>query len=394
MNASRSSCRTSRPCSSIVPSISTATNRITERVACPAPPCTVLLPGAGPITDLAARLLPFARAYLTRRPDLIEPPISVSALAQGEYNLNYLATSASSNRSVVLRISTGTQEIATGSEQVLYEANALRLLSPLGIAPTLLHVDASRAEIPHGLLVEEYLPGAPLDYALDTHIQAAARTLAALHTFRPDDDSSLIRLQYPLSTGLSLGSDMLAHYRAAPQAQPGVLHILDSVERTLAPQTSQEDSMFPTHLRGIVHTDVQAHNFIVAQPYLPTPTARLVDWEKPVLDDPTYDLAHFLAPTTTRWKCHVDLTPHQQDLFLTTYTAAAEAHKPGFTHNLTERLRLRQPFVHWRAITWSSMAWVEYNRPDRVIKNADTAAKIQEYLQPGFLQSLFAPVLA
>ena len=84
-------------------------------------------------------------------------------LAQGEYNLNYLARSAPSGERLVLRISTGTQEIATGDEQILYEANALELLAPLGIAPRLRHVDASRAEIPHGLLVEEYLPGTPLD---------------------------------------------------------------------------------------------------------------------------------------------------------------------------------------------------------------------------------------
>jgi thiamine kinase-like enzyme len=316
----------------------------------------------------------------------------VSSLAQGEYNLNYLATSRSSGRRVVLRISTGTQEIATGDEQILYEANALRLLTPLHLAPALFHVDASRAELPHGLLVEEYLPGVPLDYARDAHIRAAARTLAALHTFRPQDDSFLARLERPLSTGLTLGADMLAHYRAAPEASPSVLRVFDAVESALRRLASQEDALFPSHLRGIVHTDVQAHNFIVSPDS--DESMRLVDWEKPLVDDPTYDLAHFLAPTTTRWKCGVDLSPHQQTLFLSAYAAAAEAHRPGFTHNLSERLTLRRPFVHWRATTWCAMAWIEYRRPDRAIKNADTAARIEEYLQPAFLESLFSPILS
>lgn len=332
-------------------------------------------------------LLPLVRAYLSRRPQLIEPPLDVSMLAQGEYNLNYLATSLSSGARLVLRLSTGTQEIATGAEQILYEAGALRLLAPLRLAPALVHVDATRAEIPYGLLVEEYLPGPPLDYTRD--LQAAARALATLHTFRPPDDSPLTRLERPLSTGLALGSGMLARYRADPDAGPAVLRLFDAVETALRRLVPQEDALFPPHLRGIVHTDVQAHNFVIS----PDGTARLVDWEKPLLDDPTYDLAHFLAPTTTRWKCDLDLAPHQEALFLDTYTREVEARSPGFAHNLAHRLHIRRPFVHWRATTWSAMAWVEYRQPDRAIKNADTAARIDEYLQPQFLESLFAPVL-
>ena len=337
-------------------------------------------------------LLPLARAYLTRRPTLIEPPFDISLLAQGEYNLNYLATSAAGRR-LVLRLSTGTQEIATGDEQILYEASALTLLAPLGLAPQLYHVDATRAEIPYGLLVEEYLPGPPLDYSLDDHIRAAARSLAALHTFRRHDDSSLAplaRLERPLSTGLALGAGMLAHYRASSDAAPAVLRLLEDVETALRRLTPKEDALFPSHLRGIVHTDVQAHNFVVGQ----DGSARLVDWEKPLIDDPTYDLAHFLAPTTTRWKCGLDLTPKQERLFLESYTAAAEQRAAGSTHDLAGRLAARRPFVHWRAITWCAMAWVEYRRPDRAIKNADTDARIDEYLRPDFLESLFAPVLS
>ena len=334
-------------------------------------------------------LLPSVRAYLSRRPQLIAPPLDVSMLAQGEYNLNYLATSPTDGARLVLRLSTGTQEIATGDEQILYEAGALRLLAPLRLAPALVHVDATRAEIPYGLLVEEYLPGPPLDYARDRHIQAAARALATLHTFRPADDSLLTRLERPLSTGLALGAGMLARYRADPDAAPAVLRVFDAVETALRRLASQEDTLFPSHLRGIVHTDVQAHNFVVS----PDETARLVDWEKPLLDDPTYDLAHFLAPTTTRWKCDLDLAPHQEALFLETYTREVDVRSPGFAHNLARRLDVRRPFVHWRATTWSAMAWVEYRQPGRAIKNADTAARIDQYLQPQFLESLFAPVL-
>ncbi|MBI3971661.1 MAG: aminoglycoside phosphotransferase family protein [Chloroflexi bacterium] len=366
-------------------------------------------------TDLATRLLPAAEAYLRRRPEVIEPPFTIVPLAQGEYNLNYLVTStasASLGRRVVLRVNTGSQEIAAGVPQIVYEARALRLLQPSGIAPALFHVDASPGELPYGLLVEEYLPGRPLDYGSDADLRAAGVALARLHTFRPAADprlESLVAIDSPLSRYLEFGRQMFASYRKkAPAAPADVVRLLDAVERSLTRLAPLEAQMFPPARRAIVHTDVQAHNFIVpGDAGSPAdaggtegpgaagaaPDVRLVDWEKPVLDDPSYDLCHFLAPTSTLWKCGVQFDARQRQVFLDAYRAAAAERLPEAVDDLDRRVALRQPFVHWRAITWCAMAWVEYQRPDRPLKNADTFARIEEYLRPGFLEALFAPVL-
>ncbi|MDQ3701623.1 MAG: aminoglycoside phosphotransferase family protein [Chloroflexota bacterium] len=357
--------------------------------------------------DLATALLPAVRHYLDHLPRVLDRPIRLQFLAQGEYNLNYLATAG--DRQVVVRLNTGSQEVAAGAQQILYEAAALRLVAPTGIAPRLLHVDAHPEGIPHGLLVEEYLPGRPLEYGDPADLRRAAGALARLHAFRsPDAAATLLVIDRPLSAYLAFGRDMVAHYRSAPGTDPTVLCLLATVEQFLERAVPLEVSAYPLEERGIVHTDVQAHNFIIAPGETAageqsrgaaapgTPGARLVDWEKPMVDDPTYDLCHFLAPTTTRWKCGVTLDGPAQGLFLEAYVAArAGAGIPvtGGLQGLERRRRLRQPFVHWRAITWCAMAWVEYARPDRPLRNEDTRARIDEYLQADFLEGLFAPAL-
>ena len=368
---------------------------------------------------LAGDLAPAVRKYLEEHPEVVPPPFHLRLLAAGEYNLNFLATPADGTPSptrlpgagtrdgssqpaaVVVRLSTGSQEVAAGSQQVLYEARALRLLEPSGVAPRLLHVDTTPAGLPYGLLIEEFLPGRPLDYLDPEDLSRAALTLARLHAFRlPDADPTLLRIERPLSKYLQFGREMLAPYRAAPNASGEVLRILDAVEGTLSAQAHLEDSHFPSSGRGVVHTDVQAHNFVVH-----AEETRLVDWEKPMLDDPTYDLCHFLAPTTTRWKCGVTLSEPAQESFMEAYLTAREGQDQArqsqgrqtparWREALSERRRIRQPYVHWRAITWCTMAWVEYQRPDRPLRHEDTWERITEYLQPEFLEELFEPVLS
>ena len=41
-----------------------------------------------------------------------------------------------------------------------------------------------------------------------------------------------------------------------------------------------------------------------------------------------------------------------------------------------------------RGTTWCSMAWVEYQAPDRAIKNEFTYNKIKAYLEDEFLENI------
>ena len=60
---------------------------------------------------------------------------------------------------------------------------------------------------------------------------------------------------------------------------------------------------------------------------------------------------------------------------------------------LMDRVRLRDPFVYLRGISWSAMGWVAYQARVSGMKNPDTWAKLQQYLDIDFIRSLFDPFI-
>jgi aminoglycoside phosphotransferase (APT) family kinase protein len=337
--------------------------------------------------EFAASLQPKVLAYLDRadrRVSLgfgLDEPLDITILAQGEYNLNYLVSGGA--RSVVARVNTGTQ-IGAG-DQIGYEYRALEFLRPAGIAPAPLLLDNSGAEIPYGFLVEEYFLGRPLDYA--TEVTLAARTIAALHTLPTVGNPDFLVVPDPLTGSWQEAKGFLDVFFAAPEADASVKRIFERVLPVLAETAARNQARFRPEERVIIHTDVQAHNFIVADPS--SERAKLVDWEKPMLDDGSYDLCHFLTPTSTLWKCEYVLSDAQRAAFLAAYAAAVGDHHAG--RDVIGRVETRMPFVYLRAVGWCAMAWVEYTRPGRLLRNEATFTKIVEYLEPDFLVDLFRP---
>jgi hypothetical protein len=60
---------------------------------------------------------------------------------------------------------------------------------------------------------------------------------------------------------------------------------------------------------------------------------------------------------------------------------------------LMDRVRLRDPFVYLRGISWSAMGWVAYQTRFSGMKNPDTWAKLQQYMNIAFIRSLFDPFI-
>lgn len=355
----------------------------------------------------ANKLLPQVQAYLANAQarDALSFPLdrawALTFLAQGEYNMNYLLHDQS-DRKYVVRVNVGTQIGKAGGAQIAYEAAALRLLDGSGVAPSLHYLDDTLADLPYGLLVMEYLPGGPLDYGDASQLAAAAGTLARLHRVRVPNGSPFI-YRRPLHDDLAEARGWLAAYLDCARAPQSIRAIFAGLLEHAARDAERHDTSFPQPF-ALVHTDVQAHNFIVRMDGRRTTDdgqlqfisvvggqssvvgCWLVDWERPLVDDPTYDLAHFLIPTTTQWKCGYTFSEREQALFLASYCAARPDLDPD---ELRERLRLRRPFILLRAISWCASAWVEYTGPGRAISNNDTLERIEQYLEPTYLAALF-----
>lgn len=298
-------------------------------------------------------------------------------LAQGEYNINYAFAHPVTGQKLVLRVNAGSQMHL--ADQIGYEYNALRLLERSGRTPRALYVDGSREDLPYGVMVMEFLPGRALDYRRD--MDAAAACLADIHSVPVEGPSSgLLAPQDPLDAILDECEQMVQTYYRSPLADAAVR---GRIERLLAAGHAKAAAAraMGGH-RCCINTELNSGNFLINGPGQPS---YLVDWEKPLYGDPAQDLGHFLAPTTTFWKTDVILSPEEMDAFTARYRQAAGRFD---TDSLAEKLALFIPITCLRGVTWCAMAWVQYQQPDRLIRNEDTFRKMEAYLDESFLEMI------
>ena len=346
-----------------------------------------------------------------------ETLLTLTPFAQGEYNVNFAfevpgdspaslpdtptaSHSPVTARRLLLRVNLGSQMHL--DDQIGYEFAALRLLEPSGRTPRPLYVDGSRTWLPYGVGVEEWLPGRALRY--ETDLAEAAHILADVHAVpvpASPESTPLVAPPHPIADIARECGEMYAVYQAWSQADPQVLRRIDALFARVR-RIADDDLRRPEPAwdqRHIVNTEVNSSNFLIedagnddgsGQPASvkrdQQKRGHLVDWEKPVLGEVEQDLAHFLAPTTTFWKTDVILTRPQVDEFVNLYAQAVDGRFP--LDSLGERLGRYLTATCLRGVTWCAMALTEYSAPGRAVTNADTLAKIKDYLTPGFLDGL------
>jgi aminoglycoside phosphotransferase (APT) family kinase protein len=338
--------------------------------------------------DRMVELLPQVQAYLNEQ-DWRDVPLmrgrsfEVAPLAQGEYNLNYLIRAG--DLRLVFRVNIGTQ--IQRDDQIVYEYKALRLLERTGATPRPFFVDDSRRLSGRGILIMEFLPGEPLDYRRD--IASAAALFARIHqTAVNDADNHLIRETAPLSLIYDECAGLLQRYFESERADPVIRDYLRELLGWAEAARSRERYYQSDPWPCVVNTEVNSGNFIVNRA---GGTIYLVDWEMPRWGDPSQDLAHFCSPLTTLWKTDFRMQPDDRRRFLDAYRR--DLRDPHLKDTLMERIRLREPFVRLRGISWSAMGWAAYQSDYAGVKNPDTWAKLQQYMDLDFIRALFDPFL-
>jgi len=338
--------------------------------------------------DLMTDMLPRVAEYLTARnwndvPAMRDRKFSVRPLAQGEYNLNYLI--AADTTRLVFRVNIGSQ--IARDDQILYEYNALQLLRQSGVTPRPHYVDDTRAFFDRGILIMDYLPGEALDYRRD--LAQAAGLFAAVHQVEvAAEKNHLIREEQPLSLIFEECAGLLQQYFDSDLADPDIRQYLRDLKAWADAARRNEKFYQQDPWPGIVNTEVNSGNFIVNRE---KETIHLVDWEMPRWGDPSQDLSHFCSPLTTLWKTDWRMSPATKREFLKTY--GRHIADPHLRDTLAERVRLRDPFVYLRGISWSAMGWVAYQTEFAGMKNPDTWAKLQQYMNLKFIRSLFDPLI-
>ena len=333
---------------------------------------------------MQARVEAYLEAHdWTHVPVLAGRGFQVTPLARGEYNLNYRVRSGPHR--AVFRVNMGTQ--IDREDQIQYEFATLELLKNSGVTPIPYHVDDSRRFFDRGVGIMAYLPGRPLDYRTD--LEGAARLLATVHQVPVAPERlHLIREDAPLDLIYRECAHLLETYFGSDLADPDIRDFLKEVVAWAAEARRQEHFYQADPWPCIVNTEVNSGNFIVNPQ---ANTVHLVDWEMPRWGDPSQDLSHFCSPLTTLWKTDYRMGAETKADFLAAY--AAHIRDPHLRDTLTDRVRLRDPFVYLRGISWSAMGWVAYQTEFAGLKNADTWRTLQRYMDLDFIRSLFEPFM-
>jgi len=323
--------------------------------------------------------------YLRRLPEREAPrerPLEraeVSFLARGEYSLNFLVAGGESGESLVARLVTGSQMGLGLGEQALYEHHALDLVADSGVTPRPGFVDPEPAGLPYPVILEEYLPGRPLDYASD--LRAAARCVAAVHALGVPGEHRLQVHPDPAPAVLEESGGLVEPYLEWEGASGESKRALRAAFGRIR-EFQRVKGLFESGDLTVVNYDLNTHNFVVE-----AGEARLLDWEKARVAPRTEDVAHFLIPTTTLWRDETAarLTPGQEREFLDEYAVRAGVEdRERFETQLTA-VRL---MISLRAVSWCAWALQAHERGERPA-GEEMLDKARTYLEPGFLRDLF-----
>lgn len=299
-------------------------------------------------------------------------------IGQGEYNRNYLFTHPNTGKKMVLRVNFGSQMHL--DNQIEYEYMALKELEKSNRTPKVYYVDSSKKDIEYGILVMEYLEGHHMDY--DKEIFRACDILADIHSTGREKKDFLIEAMNPLKDILDECEQMFSVYSSSDlkdeKKESLIRKMLDSGWKRV-------NELSEPSYKCIINTELNSTNFLIGE------GDYLVDWEKPIYGEPAQDIAHFLAPTTTFWKTDVILDRESCVRFVEKYIESVNGRFD--TEGLLERVEVFIPITCLRGITWCSMAWVEYNDPDREIVNVSTFEKLKQYLDYDFLENIYKDYL-
>ncbi len=303
----------------------------------------------------------------------------VSFLARGEYSLNYLVQSGGRyGESYVARLVTGTQMGLALGDQALYEHRALALIRASNVTPEPRFVDPEPSGLPYPVIIEDYLPGRPLDYATD--LAAAARAVAAIHALPVPEDHGLKVMPDPVPTALEESRELAAPYLSWEDAPSQSRQALAAGIKRLE-EIGDSGDLFAAGDLAVVNYDLNTHNFVVEDG-----AARLLDWEKARISPGVEDLAHFLLPTTTLWRDETAtrLSREQEREFVDEYAGRAGV---SGRERFERQLEVASLAIALRAVSWCAWAQQAHFRKERPASE-EMLDKAGKYLKPEFLRDL------
>lgn len=258
--------------------------------------------------------------------------VKIQKMTPGSYNLNFHIDV--NQQSFIFRINIEPQSGL--QKQAEYEYNILKFLKNQELAPDVYHIDGSRRYFDFDILIEEYLAGPHLSLERSQVIEVAS-VLAKLHSL-PIYGANFIKWQNPLVDTYNLVAADIANYAERVTSDKKIIILTMQILKKF--ETNIKGTNLSFYPESLNHTDVVCDNFKRTIRGL-----RMIDWEKPRIDDCTYDLSCFLSEAAQLWCSNYVLDTHDQEKFIEEYARLSGKD----AELLREKIRIRKPMVsvHW-----------------------------------------------
>ena len=263
--------------------------------------------------------------------------VDIHKMTPGSYNLNFHISVES--KEFIFRVNIDQQSGL--SRQIQYEYNALKFLQGHGLAPDVYHLDDTRQYFEFDILIEQYLEG-PYLLLEKSYLPQVAALLAKLHSL-DHHGVNFISWPDPLKDTYEFVRNDIAHYKTRKSAEEKIITQSERALEEIGLRISKSD--LPFQADSLNHTDVGCDNFIRTVEGL-----RMIDWEKPRVDDCSYDLSCFLSEPAELWCSPHVLNAAEREAFIEEY-----ARLRGMSAELLrKKIRIREPMVSLHWILWGA----------------------------------------
>ena len=301
--------------------------------------------------------------------------IEILDMTPGAYNLNFHVRV--NQKEFIFRINIEQQSGL--SNQIEYEYKVLKFLEGHSIAPKTYYVDNTLKSFDFGILIEQYLSGPHLSYEEDQVIDVAA-LLVKLHSL-PFTDMKFIIWEDPLGATYDLVKDDLINYEARKTCEKEVIYLARELMAKTKTKIDNKRHLF--HANSLNHTDVASDNFIKTSEGL-----RMIDWEKPRVDDCTYDISCFLSEPAQLWCSRKVMNSEYRESFLNTYSRLSGKKKDL----LSEKVKIREPLVSLHWILWGANKLCELRDhrtvPELIAAHEEKTGRYERIARPENIEKL------
>ncbi len=267
--------------------------------------------------------------------------------------------------------------------QIRYEYDALKTLERSYVTPTTFFLDDSTTFFDYGVLIMQFIEGRPLEYARD--LQEAAKVFGKIHSLDTEkiDAKSFLIEENIIERSLKNSNENLKDFLGSPKIDINIKLKINELMEWADKNKSVEKYFKKDKWNAINNTEPHANNFIISDKKR---KGYLIDWEKPLVCDPSVDIAYFLSPITTYLADKTTLSEDKMDDFFKTYIMYLDK----YDRDIVERVRLYAPYVYLESLSKIVNKFLNYDGQDPIYTDYN---KIKDIMSIEFIQKLTKNIL-